>query len=414
MNFKNLKIGFIGNMNTMPMQYALKFREEGCDVKYIVEGTPDEILLRPEIHYKSITYPYPSWIKEYSFSNNPLHLLFNRYSTRKIQKEMADRDVIFFNHYGHHLSGYFSDKVIKIALFSGADLDVTCNYNHLDNAINKKDKPWVQKMKKGLLKQFIRRYRNNIRSSDVLSYFPKGMNPLGDKLQEEIMQDRDYIDIWRYDINFKEIGLEYVGATNNDKMVIVSAVRFLIKTTKENAFEYKGNDLIINGIAQYYAINKNIKVHFVEKGSQESIDMAKKLCHNLGIEDVVIWHKEMVLDELLALYKRADVMFDQVGNHWSGAIGLYAQYMGKPVIANARLDVFSKIWGENIPTLNAQSVNEIFEHLKRCSNRDYREKVGKASHEFIKKYVDSDATYQKYKMAIIELLAQKRGIECVV
>ena len=409
MGIEKLKIGFIGNMNTMPMQYALKFREDGCDVKYIVESDPSEMLMRPEIHYKSIDYPYPEWIKEIPFSSKLLHLLFNRYFTREVRKEMADRDVIFFNHYGHHISGYFSrKKFIKVALFSGADLDVTCNYDNIDNLIGADEKWWIKKVKRVLLKFFIRRYRNNIKSSHILSYFPIGMNPVGDRLQKEIMGDREYIDIRRYDINFKEIGLEYVGVTDNDKLVIVSAVRFLIKTTKENEFEYKGNDLIIKAIAKYYKSNRNIEVHFVEKGSDENIKIAKQLCRDLGIEEVVIWHKEMSLEELLKLYKRGDVMFDQVGNHWSGAIGLYAQYMGKPVIANARLDVFKKIWGDDVATLNATTVDEILEHLHNCSSREYRAEVGRASHEFVKKHVDSEAIYQKYKSAILEIDRAKR------
>ena len=409
MSIERLKIGFIGNMNSMPMQYALKFREDGCDVKYIVESNQDEILMRPEIHYKSITYPYPTWIKEIPFYNKIFHILFSRYFNRKILKEMRDCDVIFFNHYGHHLSGFFSDKVIKVALFSGADLDVTCNYKNIDNLIDKKANFFIKKIKKLLLLYITKKYRDNIKSSHILSYFPIGMNPIGDKLQAEIMGNSKYIDIRRYDINFKEIGLDYIGSTDNDKLVIVSAVRFLIKTDSENSFEYKGNDLIIKGIAKFYAINKNIEVHFVEKGSKENIRIAKELCKKLGIEDIVIWHKEMLLEELLLLYKNSDIIFDQVGSHWSGAIGLYGQYMGKPVIANARLDVFYKVWGDNIPTLNATTADEIYTHLVNCNSLEYREKVGKASHEFVKKYVDSNAVYQKYKSAILDIYKKREN-----
>jgi len=408
MNIKELKIGFIGNMNTMPMQYALKFKEDGCDIKYIVESPKDKMLMRPEIHYKNIEYPYPEWIKEIPFKNKLLNLLFNRYNTRKVRAEMKDCDVIFFNHYAHHLSGYFDDKVIKVALFSGADLDVTCNYKNIDNLIAKDEKLFIQKLKKLLLNLFTMRYRRGIKSCDILSYFPIGMNPVGDKLQEEVMGDKKYIDIRRYDINFKEIGLDYIGTANNDKLVIISAVRFLIKTTKENAFEYKGNDLIIKGIAKFYEVNKNIEVHFVEKGSKENIEIAKKLCKDYGIEDVVVWHKEMTLESLLELYKRGDVMFDQVGTHWSGAIGLYAQYMGKPVIANARLDVFGKIWGDDVKVLNATTVDEIFHHLINCQSKEFREEIGKASHEFVNKHVDSEVVYKKYKAAILDVYHQKR------
>ena len=407
MDFKNIKIGFIGSMNAMPMQYALKFKEDGFDVKYVVESTQDKILMRPETYFKDITYPYPNWIKEIPFEKTLFKLFFNKYFTKKLRNEMSDRDVIFFNHYGHHVSRHFKDKIIKIALFSGADLDVQCNYDQISNSINKKDNVIVQYLKKILLKISIDNYRKGIKSCDILSYFPVGMNGVGDKLIKEIMQGKSFIDIRRYDANFKDIGVEYVGANKNEKLVICSAVRFLIETTEQNTFEYKGNDLIIKAIAKFYAVNKNIEVHFVEKGPKEDIAIAKKLCRDLGIDDIVIWHQQMSLDNLLELYKKSDVLFDQVGRHWLGGVGMYATYMGKPLIANARLDVFKEMWGEDIPILDASTVDEIYNHLINCQSFDYREEVGKASHLFAKENFDGERVCNQYESAILDLYSKK-------
>jgi len=410
MNYKNIKIGFIGSMNAMPMHYALKFKEDGFDVKYIVETPKDNMLMRPEYHFKDIKYPYPEWIKEIPFKKTMFRLLFNRYFTREFYNELKDCDVIFFNHYGHHISSYFDDKIIKVGLFSGADLDVTCNYAHILDSIKDENNLIVKKLKKILLTKYIDRYRKGIQSYDILSYFPVGLNPVGDNLIKEIMLDKPFIDIRRYDINFKEIkGLEYVGAKKDKKLIIFSPVRFLIKTTKYNSFVYKGNDLIIKAIAKYYKINRDIEVHFVEKGSKENLEIAKKLCKDLGIDDIVIWHKEMSLDNLLELYKKADILFDQVGRHWLGAIGIYALYMGKPLIANARLDVFENLWGKDIPILNATTVDEIFNHLKDCESYEYRSKVGKLSHIFAKEKIDTEVVYKRYKSAILDLYSQKRA-----
>jgi len=410
MDYKNIKIGFIGSMNAMPMHYALKFKEDGFDVKYIVESPRDDLLMRPEIHFKKIKYPYPDWIKEIPFKDTLFRLLFNRLYTRKLYNEMKDCDVIFFNHYGHNISSYFDEKIIKVAIFSGADLDVKCNYERISNELKDTDNFIIKYLKRVFIKKDIDRYRKGIRSCDIISYFPVGMNPIGDKLIEDIMQDKPFIDIRKFDINCKEIDLEYVGARKSKKLIIFAGVRFLIHTTKYNKFEYKGNDLIIRAVAIYYKLNKNIEIHFVEKGPKKDIEFAKKLCKKLGIEDIVTWHQVMPLSDILDLYKKSDIIFDQVGNHWVGGLGLYALYLGKPLIANARLDVFEKIWGKNIPILNATTVDEIVKHLIDCESYDYREKIGKLSHIFVKENVDTERIYIKYKSAILDLYSKKRDL----
>jgi glycosyltransferase involved in cell wall biosynthesis len=415
MDIKKIKIGFIGSMNAMPMQYALKFKEEGFDVKYIVESTQDNKLMRPETYFKKVSYPYPNWIKEIFFKKTMLKLFFSKFFTRELRKEMNDCDVIFFNHYGHHVSRHFDEnKVIKIALFSGADLDGSASYEQVKNSINKKNNIIVGYLKKKLLEFSIYNYRKGIRSCHILSYFPAGMNVVGDKLLEEIMQDKPFVDIRRYDANFEDVGLKFVGPTKNEKLVIFSAVRFLIKTTEQNAFEYKGNDLIIKAIAQFYKVNQNIEVHFVEKGESESLEIAKQMCIDLGIDEIVTWHQPMPLEELLDHYEQSDILFDQVGTHWLGGVGMYAAYMGKPLIANARLDVFGDTWGDDVPILDASTVDDIFKHLVACQNHEYRKQVGEASHLFMKEKLDGKRVCAEYKSEFLKLYVEKENRSCVV
>jgi len=67
-----------------------------------------------------------------------------------------------------------------------------------------------------------------------------------------------------------------------------------------------------------------IKVHFVEKGEDLHYAKERELCKKLGLENVVIWHKEMPFKDLLALYRDSDICFDQLGDHWIAGIGGYA------------------------------------------------------------------------------------------
>jgi hypothetical protein len=109
----------------------------------------------------------------------------------------------------------------------------------------------------------------------------------------------------------------------------------------------------------------------------------------------------------LDYYEQSDILFDQVGSHWLGGVGMYAAYMGKPLIANARLDVFGDVWGDDVPILDASSVDDIFRHLVNCQNYEYRKQVGEASHLFMKEKLDGKRVCEKYKSEILELYAKK-------
>lgn len=147
----------------------------------------------------------------------------------------------------------------------------------------------------------------------------------------------------------------------------------------------KGNDLIIEGIAKYLTENPDIQVHFVEKG--EDVHYAKELCRKLGLEQVIVWHKEMPFYDLLDLYLNSDICFDQLGEHWIGAIGGYALWLGKPLIANAELAVQSGVWPLENPVCSARTSDEVYEWLVRLEDTEFRRKISDSSKEFVEAYM---------------------------
>ena len=77
--------------------------------------------------------------------------------------------------------------------------------------------------------------------------------------------------------------------------------------------------------------------------------------------------------ELLRLYQQSDICFDQVGKHWIGAIGGYALWLGKPLIANDERPVRQGVWSINNPILSAQNEVEVFKNLEYLKNDKLRE-----------------------------------------
>jgi hypothetical protein len=399
----NKTIGFAGTVNAMPMHYAIKFKQDGYDVKYIVEIPKEKSLYRPETHFKSITYPYPSWIKEIKVIKNYFTMAFPNLFFSKIIKELNKCDIVFLNEYGISLIPFLKKESFKIIISSGSDIDIESDLKKI-NVLSAK---WSKILTRSIANYFAKRRilinQRGIKEANVISYFPKGFNIEADKLIQNLKEGKDYTFIPRYDVSFNDIGLPYLGErSNKDKLVIFSGVRFLFDNMDlEQIHQNKGNDIIIRALYLYSKRNSNIEIHFVEKG--KDTDSAKILCEELALDKYITWHKEMSIEKLIKLYEKSDICFDQVGNHWIGAIGFYSLYMGKPLIANARLDIFKNVWKGEIPILNARTEKEIYEHLIKCEDHSFRKNIAMKSRDFAISNFDTSNVYIEFKTIIDSL-----------
>ena len=93
--------------------------------------------------------------------------------------------------------------------------------------------------------------------------------------------------------------------------------------------------------------------------------------------------------DLLKLYNRSDICFDQVGKHWVGAIGGYALWLGKPLIANIERPIKSGVWPTNNPILNATNDVDILNSLIKLNNNEFRQQKSMESKEFAENYFSS-------------------------
>lgn len=398
------RIGFIGCMNAMPMGYALKFLRDGHDVRFVVETDSDNLLMRPEHQYaKEVHYPYPSWIREIRWKNDLLHYATLPWSNREVVKVMADRDVVILNDYGFALAPHMPKGALCVALSSGADLDILCRWEMARRFAASVRRKWLYPLRLGLELWRTHLQRRGLASCEIVSYFPRGLNPLGDEVIDERLQSPHPPQlIERYDANFAAVGVRRVPIPRRPLRRILAPVRFNLSPPEGGEIEYKGNDLILQALARYRQRNPAVELHFFEKGPPADLALARRMCRELGIESAVTWHQPTNLPGLLAQYEDADIVFDQVGSHWMGGVGFYALYMGRPVIANARLDVFGRLWGTDIPILNATTPDEIVAHLVRCEDIAFRESVAEASHVFARDHLDAEDVYQRLSMAILE------------
>ena len=397
---KNKKtIAFFGTMNAMPMMYALELRKKGYDVTYIVDRPKDELLSRPEYHYPEINYPYPEWIVEIPTFPPVLYGIFPRFFSvllKSLLKLKLGKKIDYFILNGFFISfSQYMTNSVTLGLSHGSDLTEWAKRDNevlFNSFINKSIFKFIPKyLSSKIIKLIVKNQYEGFSSCDAIINFAKGVNVEGDKLISEF-ESMGIKYIPRYDISFAPlVGQSREFKQNLDKLVIFSGVRFSYKTfTSSSEGRNKGNDLIIQGIAEYIKRNKNVEIHFVEKGLD--VELAKKLCTELDLDSYIVWHKEMELTKLLELYQKSDICFDQVGDHWISAIGGYSLWLGKPLIANCNTLTEREIWPEHNPVLNASTKSQIFERLVQLENIECRRKISIESKIFAEKYLSPEKT----------------------
>ncbi|HXB41826.1 MAG TPA: glycosyltransferase [Bacteroidia bacterium] len=437
---EKIKIGFWGNANNYPFMLARTFRKQGHEVLFIIDD--DQRLNRPENRFNDITLPYPAWIKDYS--PMPLWLSCNIISPDKKKQVISDLqscDLIILNGYAMR----FATEIKKphVTLITGSDLDPLANYGYLkklkqdyleslttSNLIPKGSKTskilnnkFALNICENLtrfkrfscydenqyfstknstfysvffvagyfrwLKTQIRNQREAIKNAIAFTYFSKGLVPYGEQLLKEIGANQKKR---LFNLMIDSESISVVSPPKNEVIRIFNLARFnWIKDPSSPSdfisLDYKGNDIMIKGIHLFtlkYPETK-LNIHFVKKGKDVNSSMA--LCDKLGISKHLTWHSEFSQKELLEEYKKADIVFDQMGKSVVAMGGFEAMAMGRPLIANARPEVFDKILGEETSICHAQTPEEVCNWIEKLVfNPGLRDSIGKKSRQFVEKH----------------------------
>jgi hypothetical protein len=395
---------FLGSANAMPMMYALELKSLGYQVLYFVDAKQSVILHRPECHFPTINYPYPDWVIEMPLHTQLQIALFPKHYARRIdniikKKTSAKVNCYILNGFFVSLIKYLPIKPKKLALTHGADFiqwaDIDSKEEFSESFSKFSVFKYIPKLvSKLIIKKMILNQFTSYKNSDAIISFPRGMNSKHDLLLQKVdPKNKKFIP--RHDISFLPLlNVNRDFKPRNQKLILLSAVRFSFeKFVGDSKGRNKGNDIIIRGIAEYYKLNNNIEVHFIEKGQDTS--KAKYLCKQYGLDSCVKWHKEMPLKSLFKLYTRADICFDQVGDHWISAVGCYALWLGKPLIANSENLIESEVWPKKTPVCSAKNVKDIVNGLQKLEDDIYRERVSKESKAFAEKYISPEAVVSK-------------------
>jgi glycosyltransferase involved in cell wall biosynthesis len=391
---KPYRLLFLGNSNCMPFNYAYLMKKKGHQVSFYVDASPSETLHRPEAFFPEISYPYPNWIKELGWRPRGIEFL---YLSRRLRSLIQSLWLQKWD--GIILSGFwikiapFLDTKSFIMLFAGSDLSILPNYRHILKT------RYCNSFCKNILIKFSLLLgailqRKGIKKSTLVNYYPEGIDPDGDKILTEILRDKKYQRLQMRGLDITDY--EYKSPRNRigKKVRVFCGQRFIWKQPFPRGYslsENKGNDKMIRGLANFYQRTKvDFEINFVEKGIH--VAESKDLARRLGISHLIKWHKPMTNIEIQKYYEDSDIVFDQFANHIIGRGAIDAMLMGRPVIGNARDDIFKKVLGEPIAMCNATNEKEISRWLEiLVFDLEERHKIGlKGRNSIIKHFNGKD------------------------
>jgi hypothetical protein len=378
-----MKVAFLGNVNNHPFIVCKHLRDKGADTVFFVEAHKDYTLFRPE-STGLVKYPYPHWIKETPQFRKSVVMHLPGIFAKKVISEINECDAVILNDFGHRIIPHLRKGIIKICMFTGGDLEIMADYENVRSM--KLNNPKL-KFVPGFLKKAYARYsvnqlRNAIRKTDLVGYYPFGLNTDGDKILKEIFGGNDYPKYSHWCIMLD--GMNYTPPPNNKKIRILNLARFMWKQpfpAGRSINENKGNDIMIAGLGNFLKDHPHsLDIHFIEKGLH--VEESKELISQYGFSDSVTWHKEMPLTELLEEIDKADIVFDQLGNHLIGG-GIISMAKGRPLIANARPEILEQISEGEIPVCHSTNADNVYEWLtKLVFDEKYRVDVGVRSSRF--------------------------------
>lgn len=388
-----MKIGFYGNANNYPFMLARTLRQQGHDVRFFVVSR--EKLNRPEHRYSDIGLPYPPWLIDVSHYFR-WHCLLPGSARRRVVNELNSCDAVILNEEGPALAGEL--RVPYAVLLTGSDMETFANPEHVISLKSQliEHPVWLKRALSYLIPgQFIIRrlinpQRRGVQGARIVAFLPQGLAPGVDRMLVEI----GVVAPQRQEMLFVDVELaHYVPPPGHTPLKIFCATRLTWIPGPGlglTSLDLKGSDIMVRGLAEFWRrTGQRLDIHLVRKG--RNVSETEALVRELGLSDQVTWHAEMSQQAVLTMFRDADIAIDQLAQSAVGMAGLDAMATGRPLIANGRPDLLSRIASEPAPILQATTPTEVATHLASLAqSRELREDLGRRSQAYVKNYFSTE------------------------
>jgi glycosyltransferase involved in cell wall biosynthesis len=393
------KTAFVGNMNNMPYMFSKEMRKKKkSDVTLYVDAPPEFKLDRPEAYDKTISYPFPSWIKEIPPGSANFHKLrLPQIFLGKFIEDLNGYDIVVLNGMWIALAPYLDEKVKIYSLCAGYDIDTLADLQSVEKIVKAAlEKKTLLRPFKFLLsayyKRAIRQQREGIKRSEGINYYPTGISKRGDEIIREIKGGKKYERLELRGFPVEDFPYSEVDVDKENFTILNFTRFFFLNEDREN----KRNDIMLEGIGLFLKeidFNENVEIILFQKGDVPSLAKAKEIVERLGYSKLVTWLGEVSQEQLFnEIVPSCDVAFDQLGSQWIGA-GAFVMAMGRPIIANGRPEIFEPLTGEKSPVCQATNSEEVCFWLKKLYfDRKEINRIGLESRTYIEKYYSIENT----------------------
>jgi glycosyltransferase involved in cell wall biosynthesis len=388
-----VKIGFFGNTNNYPFILARAMRQLGHEVLFVINRP--EPLHRPEARYADMQIPYPEWVRDVG-TVNPRDVVRSSASRTAAVKLLAGCDAVILNELGPALLPRIGRP--GIALLTGSDLMTFADYKSVANFEVSRGNSLIRKLYgRWLGTRIICAQRAGIAEATAVGcYLAKGMHAPADVLFNDIgVRDQQRFFFMMTDTD-RHAG---APAPKNSILRVVCVTRHeWLKPLTQGLTEIddKRSDVMIRGIGLFHRTSgRRLDIRLVKKGS--SYEASMRLAESEGIADQITWMNEMPQAQASAELRQADIVFEQFGVSGIGMSALEAMSLGRPVIMNARPEIYEPILGCKSPICQARTPEEVCGHLEALTkDAGERERVGQASREYVERFFSARAAAKTF------------------
>lgn len=381
-----LNVGFVGNTNNYPFMLARALRALGHGVTVYIDS--DSPLHRPERRYDDVSLPYPDWIVDVSALRMRDWLTPTR-AGRAIRKLWRRHDLLVVNGMGPAMT--VSMPAPSFAVLTGSDLEYVASWHSVGLEFKRARRAGgvVEGLAAALVQSaIVARQRRALRRCRGVNYFARGLVEHADRMLDSLGIDEGRRTA------FMLSGVDSIApataAVSEDGVVRIFNVARLTWRLPVPAhlcaLDMKGTDVLLEGVAAFVAQRGPcVRLVLVRKG--EDVAATQELVQSLGLDDVVEWLGEMTQKDVLHQYRQAHIVADQLSISVVGMGGLDAMATGRPVIANARPEVFEPLIGKPTEIFHARTSQDVLRHLLALvPDPALRAAAGQRSRRYVEKY----------------------------
>jgi glycosyltransferase involved in cell wall biosynthesis len=374
-----MKIGIIGNMNNSYFSLARYLRDEGYDCELL-------ILANEPVHFDpscdTFSEDYSSYCKNVSWGDAGDFL---KQDFSLVEKDLAPYQFLIGN-------GPAPAYVAKV----GRILDVFIPYGYDIYSL-----PFfrlVHPIRQLAYASVARYQRKGIRESSYILFdrtnkafekLIKKLNYPGQRIVSPapMIYHKDYENGWHEKTATGPLAVQLKKLRAESEILLVQHGRQIWKNSADQ-WSYKGNNLLVEGYAQFVKEHPLMKIKLVLFEYGDDVEETKKLVGQLGVENAVVWMPKMARNKLMTVLAASDMIIGELHHSWlTYGVALEALCMGKPFMHKRIDSEFSDDYPELYPMLHAFSAQSVYEGLTtEIKNKSGLKDIGKKGREWFMTY----------------------------